>query len=180
MRLTKTRRGRLAMLTVLLAAGTLFAGIMPASVAQATNDNNGECTQLRFIEKIAAFYPGSSVTGVGAFGNFLDKLYAQDGTTQVGIGVGTYILLYQRPSDGHVFEYSTEQDQLPGGTVVISGYFDRTAMFEFQWVTLSVTGTSGQYLGMSGTVESRVQSFTEPGAPADDVFTLCRDDRDDD
>jgi hypothetical protein len=176
-RLRESKRGSLAISAAVLASCVAFVGVTPAAASTPQASKAGDdkkCVELTFIEKIAAFYPGSAQTGVDAFGNFFDKLYDPTGTTQMGTGVGTYEILYQRPSDGHIFEYSTEQDQFPGGTVVITGYFDRTAMFAFQWIALTVKGTSGQYLGYSGTVKSKILSLTEPGAPAQDVFNLCR------
>jgi hypothetical protein len=183
MRLIRSRRDRPAILGVLLVACTLFAGITPAAASTSQNAKANadapECVELHFIEKLAAVYPANTVSGVGSFGNFFDKLYAQDGTTQVGIGVGTFNLLYQRPSDGHIIEFATEQDQLPGGTVVITGFFDRTDLLTFNRVQLSAEGTSGQYLGMSGSESSIMISLTEPGFPETADFTLCRHDSDD-
>jgi hypothetical protein len=177
MRLSKSKRGSLAISAAVLASCAVFIGVTPAAAStpdagKAKHDK--KCIELHFIEKLAAAYPGTPVTGVGALGNFFDKLYALDGATQVGTGVGTYNLLYQRPSDGHIIEYATEQDQLPGGTVAITGYFDRTALFAFQRVTLQAKGTSGEYLGYSGTESSVMISLTEPGFPETADFVLCR------
>jgi hypothetical protein len=184
MRVTEPRRGRLVLLSLLLAGCGLLVGITPATasgVPTADDYSDKGCIQLHIFENTKQFYLGNTLTGVGAAGNYLDRLYSSgDFSTQIGNGVGTYDLVYQRTSDGHMIEYSTEHDQFAEGSFVISDYFDRTAMFAMEWVGgengqgMKVRGVSGKYLGMTGTVKWRVLSFTQPGIPTELIYVLCR------
>jgi hypothetical protein len=187
MRLRESKRGSLAFSAAVLAGCAVFIGVTPAvaSTPQAASNREKKCIQIHLFENTAAFYRANAETGVGAIGNYLDRLYDSGSfSNQIGTGVGTYDVVFQRPSDGHLFEFSTENDVLPDGSFVISDYFDRTAMLANEWVGglngagMSVKGTGGLYRGMTGTVKWRVLSFTQPGIPTELEYVLCgRSDR---
>jgi len=168
----------LAISAGLLVGGTVLIGVVPAvaSTPQVTKVKaDKSCIEHTYIEKLGTYYPGvTTANEIGTYGTYHDPILDSSGTTQLGTGVGTLDVLYKRPSDGHIIEYTTEQYQFADGTVVVSDYFDRTNLLAFKWVSESAKGTSGAYLGMSGKVTSRVISFTAPGYPALDKFILCK------
>jgi hypothetical protein len=89
------------------------------------------------------------VQDVGSAAVYYDNIYNAAGMT-IGHAVGYVEAIYKRPSDGHIFTRYHESIELPGGTLADSGTVDRTAMLAGAWVHFNLHGTSGKFLGASG------------------------------
>jgi hypothetical protein len=68
----------------------------------------------------------------------------------IGTSVSTMIILYERPSDGHMIEYISEQVQLKDGCFAAVGTVDRSDVFAQNWAGYPAVGLSGRYAGMTG------------------------------
>jgi Allene oxide cyclase barrel like domain len=189
-RLGKLGPGLAALLACAALAGCGTSNAAPAKPAASTSASDvmssvshtesSGCISIDLYENTSAYYVGNSSTSLGAIGSYHDVLWSSASlTTKVGTGMGTYVITNRDSASNDLIEYSTEQDQFPDGSFVISDYFDRTKMQAGQWIGglngqgMQVTGTSGRYLGMSGKVVWHVISLSAPGAPSELKYQLC-------
>lgn len=86
---------------------------------------------------------------VGSAAIYYDDIYDAAGTV-IGHTVGYSEALEVRESDGHVIVMYHEAVELPGGTLKATGTVDQTAILEGKWIHLEMRGTSGKFLGASG------------------------------
>jgi hypothetical protein len=89
------------------------------------------------------------VQDVGSAAIFYDDIYDEEGTV-IGHAVGYTEAVEVRESDGHVIVMYHEAVELPGGTLKATGTVDQTALPEGKWIHLEMKGTSGKFLGASG------------------------------
>lgn len=170
--------------TVPLATAALLASVIPASASAQHPAKNqgakvaaaGNCVTLNLVEITVKVYtnmkPPSGPLPAGFMGAYFDKLYNSSDTTQLGNSVGHLDIMYQLPN-GDPIEYLSGTYQLPEGTFLMTGPFNRTFMLGGNWIVSAVKGTSGQYLGLHGSMRWRVTSFTAPGLPVQEQITLC-------
>jgi hypothetical protein len=83
----------------------------------------------------------------------------------IGTTVGCMDILYTDPETGSMLEHVAEQIRLPDGTIMAWGTIDRVNVIGQKWITYRAEGTSGRYLGMSGTRTWRIMSLTDPAYP---------------
>jgi hypothetical protein len=86
---------------------------------------------------------------VGGAGIYYDNIYDENGTV-VGHTVGYVEAIHKRPSDGHIFVTYHESIELSGGTLAANGTIDVNEMAAGAWIHLNLNGTSGEFLGKSG------------------------------
>jgi len=174
----KTKRGRLLAASVVTAT-TCWAVTGPtpgfASAAPARPGGPG-CVTVDFIEPTPSFYSNIPITPqapytVGFQGAAFDKLYDAAGT-QIGTSVVASDNVFQRASDGHVFEHIAETMNLADGTLAGTGTFDRTTVAAQGWLHGRITGLSGRYAGLSGEWTWRLNAM-QPPYPAHEIGVLC-------
>lgn len=100
---------------------------------------------IRYIGPANPF-PGSEV---GSAGVYYDDIYDEEGTV-VGHTVGYAEAIEKRESDGHIIMTYYESIELPEGMLKATGTIDQTTIFAGEWIHLDLKGTSGKFLGMSG------------------------------
>lgn len=172
-------KGRLRLLLATAVAGVIgLVGTMTVPQMASANHTK-ECVTLNLIERLDSFDlkspPGT--TDVGLFGTFVDKAYwTLDSTEVIATGIGTFDVLYKRPSDGHLIEFVTEQWQFPDGDFMMTGYVDRWDLVNSKMIVDQLTGMSGKYAGMKGTLRWYVPppNWEMPGYPAVEEFHVCR------
>ena len=79
----------------------------------------------------------------------------------IGTSIGTMIILYRRPSDGHLIEYCSEQIQLKDGSFAAGGFIDRNDVLSQNWISYPVIGTGGRYKGMTGNRKYRINKLAD-------------------
>jgi hypothetical protein len=90
----------------------------------------------------------------------------------IGNSAGSMTILGEDPETGHLLEHITEQIKLPDGNITAWGTMDRSDVMAQKWVTYRAEGTSGRYLGMTGTRSYRINSFDDPAFPLDGIWEL--------
>ena len=90
----------------------------------------------------------------------------------IGKSAGSMIILGEDPETGHLMEHITEQIQLADGTITAWGTHDRTDVLQQKWSTYRAEGTSGRYLGLTGTRSYRIYALDDPTFPLDGVWEL--------
>ncbi len=100
------------------------------------------------------YFTGASATvpvqNVGETLIYHDNIYDADNQV-VGHAVGFVSAVYKRPSDGHLMTQYYETVQLPDGSISDSGLNDRYTIFSGGVAHFHAIGTSGRYLGKTGT-----------------------------
>ncbi|GCB53267.1 hypothetical protein [Streptomyces sp. NL15-2K] len=109
--------------------------------------------------------------GPGTMATYWCDVFDADGKV-VGTTVGSMVILYQDPETGHFIEQVSEQISLPDGTIAASGLVDRTEVLQQKWLGYRAEGTSGRYLGMTGSRNFRITSLTDPSFPIDAKWEL--------
>jgi hypothetical protein len=176
MRLRTGRRTSTIVAAGAVAAGA--AGVIGATPsAQAQTDHQRHCIRLHTTENTPRWYTSEDVppggAGPGFIALYFGELYDAKTHAVVGHSGGSNHLLYTRPSDGAVIQYVDEQFDLGDGSFIASGSMSRQDVISLKWVSEPLRGTSGKYLGMTGTWKWRLMSTTDPNLPTDEIFTLC-------
>ncbi|MFB7500733.1 hypothetical protein ACFC09_39685 [Streptomyces sp. NPDC056161] len=181
----RTRTGRRSLLaaSVLVALCVIGSSLLFLSHGNATAAAGTNCTVRDDLTEATTDYhyvggaDGIPVHGVGSSLTYYDNIYDAHGAV-VGHTVGFVSAIYKRPSDGHLMTQYYESVELGDGTFSASGIVDRYAMFGGAQVNLSIIGTSGSYIGQTGT---RQWWFPQPiqNPPPQETrlklrLTLCR------
>jgi allene oxide cyclase-like protein len=175
MGLGKRTRRRLLIAGVAISGAAV--GVIPASAATGKAATDHHCVHLTLIEPTIRIYlnaPVDPTVGVvvGTQVAYFDPLLDTSGH-QIGQSVGMVDILY-RASNGHLIQDIDENLQLPGGTLLTTGTYDRVQGLSGAWETAPLTGLSGAYAGMSGTWTWRVTSHVAP-FPVQEELSLCTD-----
>jgi Allene oxide cyclase barrel like domain len=89
------------------------------------------------------------VQDAGSAAIYYCDIYDAEGTV-IGHSVGYTEAIEIRASDGHVIVMYHEAVELPEGTFKAVGTVDQNAIPEGKWIHLEMKGTSGKFLGASG------------------------------
>ena len=155
------RRPRNPLLTVVTVV-LVFASVVLSTTAFAVRGSadraapQRQCTTIDDLteETMQHEYVGKSLTvpvqNVGESLVYYDNLYNPQNQV-VGHAVGFVSAIYRRPSDGHLMTQYYETVQLPQGMFSDSGVVDRYALFSGATAHFTAVGTSGAYLGWTGT-----------------------------
>jgi hypothetical protein len=132
----------------------------------ASAEENGASTEdhifFKEIERVTQAHTNSTETpekwGPGFMTTYWTDVFNTD-NERIGTSIGAMIILYKRPSDGHLIEYIVEQIQLKDGSLASEAYLDRTDVLAQNICEQSLWGTSGRYAGMRGTRKYRIEEL---------------------
>lgn len=180
--------GRRSRLTAAALATALASGGGTAAAAASTPDHAPHataCVNLPTLTELT--YKASADTSAGPLPSVGDSATYDDIVYGLAVATGTGTLDINRPvlgvvhgsltvptlnAAGHPELHLTETVLLRDGSFQVSGDVDAAVMFGGQWVTLTATGTSGVYRGMTGTRSFQLLEAL-PTALFNAKYSLC-------
>jgi hypothetical protein len=135
---------------------------MSTAIAGENPESTEEHIFFKEIERVTQAHTNSKETpdkwGPGFMTTYWTDVFNTDNEL-IGNSIGTMIILYKRPSDGHLIEYISEQIQLKDGVLASEAYLDRTDVLEQNVCEQSLRGVSGRYTGMTGSRKYRIEEL---------------------
>jgi hypothetical protein len=135
---------------------------MSTAIAGENPESTEEHIFFKEIERVTQAHTNSQETpdkwGPGFMTTYWTDVFNTDNEL-IGTSIGTMIILYERPSDGHLIEYICEQIQLKDGCLASEAYLDRTDVLEQNVCEQTLWGTSGRYAGMKGSRKYRIEEL---------------------
>jgi len=135
---------------------------VPNSVVAENAESTEDSVFIEEIEKVTIAHTNSTEAPETWGPGFMTTYWCDVFDTSnnlIGTSVGTMIILYKRPSDGHLIEYISEQIQLKDGAFHAAGYVDRSDVFAQDWCGYPAVGISGRYEGMTGYRKWRIKEL---------------------
>jgi hypothetical protein len=137
---------------------------VPDSVVAEDEASTEERIFFKEIEKVTQAHTNSTESpekwGPGFMTTYWCDVFNED-EELIGTSIGTMIILYRRPSDGHLIEYCSEQIQLKDGAFAAAGFIDREDVLSQRWISYPVVGTGGRYKGMTGNRRYRINKLAD-------------------
>lgn len=147
------------------AVGLAAAGLVAAAPAGAASAATATgCVTIAPLTSVQLVFDYTDVapTGqsVGDTATFHDNILDGSGNV-IGTRDGSAHIVYADPATGHLMAAYDATFFLPGGKVESAGLIDTVAASNGDTTTITGAGTSGIYLGKTGTVSNTKTSETE-------------------